>query len=238
MKLALGIILPVALWCAAPAFAQTTTTHAATASHADRVAQAPMEGHDAALEADESDLMAQLAGDLPDGDGAGPELAAGGADVHGGMEGMGMHGRRGPDGPMGGMGRARRDGPGAMRGRWNLMAARLKLTDAQRDRIHGIFEAQERRGIQERADLQLAMLDLRHLMHADDPNAGAIDAQVDKAARLHATLTKQRIASLLEARAVLTPEQRDELKRGPMGDGRRGGRDGDDSDDAPRDDGR
>jgi len=131
----------------------------------------------------------------------------------------------------------RRRGPG-MRGGMAMwgpqLAERLKLTDEQRTRMRDIMDQQRRHAIQSRADLQIARLDLGKLMRADDPDASAIDAQIDKLARLRADLAKSRVASLMEAREVLTPEQRDQLKqmrqhpgmgrgRGPGGPGRPGG---------------
>jgi Spy/CpxP family protein refolding chaperone len=151
----------------------------------------------------------------------------------------------GPGGMRGGMGMHR-----PMRGRgmggWGQgMGAGLQLTDEQRDRMREIRDRQMRRGIEARADLALARLDLRKLMQADRPELTAIDAQIDRVARMRSDLAKSRVASMLEVRDVLTPEQfrrmRDMRARGPMG--RRGGgqgmrqgmRDNDGSDDGPRD---
>ncbi len=99
-----------------------------------------------------------------------------------------------------------------MRGRRGELAAALKLTDAQRAKVADIRERQMRRGIQLRADLALARLDLRKLLRADKPSTTAIDAQIDRMARLRADLTKARIGSLLEMRALLTPEQQKILR--------------------------
>jgi periplasmic protein CpxP/Spy len=135
-------------------------------------------------------------------------------------DGSGMGGMPGGRYGMNGGGR------GGMRGGWGMMASQLDLSDTQRDRIRGIMETQMRRGIQERADLQIATLDLGKLMRADTPNRGAIDSQIDKMGRMRATLSKERIGAMLDARAVLTPEQRDKLKQmrsQGWGGGRHGG---------------
>lgn len=130
----------------------------------------------------------------------------------------------------------RRTGPGGLRalrglgmgrglGRHGGMGrgfAALDLTDAQRERLAAIHERQARRGIQARADLQLARLDLRKLMRAEAPNTAAINAQIDRLARMRADLQKSHVATRLEARAVLTPEQRKQLREaGPGAPGRR-----------------
>jgi Spy/CpxP family protein refolding chaperone len=145
-------------------------------------------------------------------DGSGPHGAAMGAQMlgrRGGMAGR-MHARmRGGRGMMG-------FGPRALEA--------LDLTEAQRDRIADIREAAMKKGIQARADLETAHLDLARLMRADKPDMRAIDAQVDRIATMRASLQKAHIAARLEVRSVLTPEQQEKLKGlrhpGPRGMGR------------------
>lgn len=124
--------------------------------------------------------------------------------------GMGLHGGMGR-GPGRGMGlhRGMGLGPG--------MFARLDLTDAQREKFADLHERQQRKAIQARADMQLARMDLHKLMQADAPSATAINAQIDKVSRLQSDMRKSQVATLLEARALLTPEQQKQLKamRGP-----------------------
>jgi len=98
------------------------------------------------------------------------------------------------------------DGPNP--GRLERMAKELDLTDAQRAKMREMGEKQLRRGIQERADIKIAALDLHQLVRADKPDQKAIDAQVDKLSGIRAQLQKERIATRLEMRSVLTPEQR------------------------------
>ena len=66
------------------------------------------------------------------------------------------------------------------------------------------------------ASVQLAALDLRKMMRADKPDVGTIERQIDKVASLRAALTKNRVTGMLEARALLTPEQLEKL-RSPHG---------------------
>ena len=201
-----SVMLAAAL-CATPVLAQTPTYGSPRGTESR--ASSPAQPDDpAALAGDQADqdLLAQLVGD------DGPLEAPMPGD------GPGMGGMRGGRGGMrGGMG---------MGAHWGMMASQLDLTDTQKEKIRGIMETQMRRGIQERADLQIATLDLGKLMRADTPNRGAIDAQVDKMARMRATLSKERIGAMLDARAVLTPEQRDKLKqmRTQGWGGRHGGR--------------
>ncbi len=135
-------------------------------------------------------------------------------------------------------------GPGAMAfrrgmggGLWGAaLAERLRLSDAQREELRAIRDRQMRHGIQARADLQIARLDLRQLMTNDRLDASALDAQIDRMARMRAELAKSRVASMLEARSVLTPEQRGKLKDlrmhpgPPSGRGRGGNGPGSDED--------
>jgi Spy/CpxP family protein refolding chaperone len=99
------------------------------------------------------------------------------------------------------------------------LARELDLTAEQREKMKAAHERQERKAIQARADIQLARLDLRKLMDADKPDSKAIDAQIDRIAGIRAGLAKSRMATMLEFRATLTPEQQKKLRelreRGP-----------------------
>ena len=94
-----------------------------------------------------------------------------------------------------------------------MRLARLDLSDEQRGRLAAIRDHQQRKAIQARADLAIARLDLRALLRADNPQGTAIDAQIDRLARMRAELAKSRVAAMLEGRSVLTPEQRQQLRR-------------------------
>ena len=122
----------------------------------------------------------------------------------GGM-GMGMH-----HGHMGGPLFNRR-APMGMRAK----LAQLDLTEAQRTKLRDLHEAHARRAIQRRADMQLARMDLHKLLRADKPDAGAVNAQIDKLARMNAEGQKAAFEVRMQARAVLTPEQIKKL-RSPM----------------------
>lgn len=142
------------------------------------------------------------------GHGQGMRMGPGGMG-HGGMGGPGM-GMRGPGGP--GMGRGMRHPA--------MMFAMLDLSDAQKDKMRDIHERAARTQIQARADMQIARMDMAKLMRADNPDQGAINAQIDKMAQIRAGMQKTRAAAMLEARAQLTPDQRKKMKEmhanGPM----------------------
>jgi Spy/CpxP family protein refolding chaperone len=114
--------------------------------------------------------------------------------------------------------------PGA--GRRAHMAAvmqKLDLSPSQRARMREMHERQARRDIEARADLQTAQLDLRQMLRSDRPNRGEVDAQIDKVARLRADRQKEHIATMMEAREILTPEQREKLRDLRAGMGMRDG---------------
>ena len=162
------------------------------------------------FEGDDDDLFATgMRGDHgpgrghggPGGPGCGENCGMG----HGGGRGMGHMGM-GPGGA---------GGPGHMAG----LFAGLDLSDAQREKLRDLHQRQARKGVQARADLELARMDLHELMQADKPDGAAINAQIDKLARLQSEQRKAQVATLLEARSLLTPEQQKQLRerhlRGP-----------------------
>lgn len=104
-----------------------------------------------------------------------------------------------------------------------MRLAQLDLTEDQRTRMRGLHEAAMRKDIQRRADLQLAMLDLRKAMRGDKPEAAAVNAQIDRIAKLRADAMKSRFETRMAARALLTPEQLKKLGERPGRDGGMGG---------------
>jgi len=127
-------------------------------------------------------------------------------------------------------------GPQGDHGRWwnnPKVAARLKLTDEQRKAFDGILLSHREKLIDLRASLAKAELGMEPLMGQDQPNEGAILAQIDKVAQARAELEKANARFLLEIRSKLTPEQwklvqaaRAEHGHGGWEDRERGGHDG------------
>jgi len=136
-----------------------------------------------------------------------------------GMKGCGMKGEMGPV-----MGGGMRCGPGMRGGPMHpgmgpgpMMMRGLDLTPEQHKRMAEVQERQARLAIEAEADTRLAALDLHKLMRAATPDRTKIDAQIEKLAQLRAQLQKSRAATLLEVRALLTPEQLKKCQAGPMG---------------------
>jgi len=84
----------------------------------------------------------------------------------------------------------------------------LQLTDDQKAKLQDVHFRHMKKAISMRAELQLANVDLQRLMGAETPDQRAIDAQIDRIAGMRAGLHKAGVASMFEARAILTPEQR------------------------------
>jgi Spy/CpxP family protein refolding chaperone len=134
--------------------------------------------------------------------------------------GPGMHGR-GP-GMRGGMGRGMDGGMGGgmflgperillMDGSGRL-ADKLDLTGTQKDKLRDIGGDLERKEIRLRADLETAGLDLRDLMKSDSPSASAVDSKIETLTQLRGNMMKAGAKAVLDARKVLTSDQRKKLE--------------------------
>jgi Spy/CpxP family protein refolding chaperone len=210
MKLKWLTLSVAGVLCLAP-LAWTARAQERPTPEPETIAEGPDEGFadlDGMDEMDDLDLL--LAAVVAAEAGPGPGGAMGP-----GPGGMGPGGRRGPGGRMGPGGQ----GPDGLR-------EKLNLTDDQKTKLADIRDRQARRAIPVQGDLRIAALDLRKVMQADKPDQRAIDAQIDKVAGLRASLQKSRVASMLEARSVLTPAQQKLMRehrgmrmRGRMGMG-------------------
>ncbi len=106
-------------------------------------------------------------------------------------------------------------GPGALLLRGDgPLADELKLTGTQRQKLREIGDGLERNAIQARADLQLARLDLASMIREDSPNRSRIESQIDTIAKLRADMMKAAVRARLDARGVLTADQRKQLDEG------------------------
>lgn len=88
----------------------------------------------------------------------------------------------------------------------------LGLTDDQVTRLHEIGINAEKSAVQTRADLELRHIELRELLRADNPDHDAIMNKLDQINALQGKMEKQRVETMLSARAVMTPEQLKKIK--------------------------
>ncbi len=91
----------------------------------------------------------------------------------------------------------------------------LGLTPEQQRKMTDIHERTQRQNIQTEADLKIAHLDMQKLMQAETPDRAKIEAQIDRIAALEAAMKKARVATQLEVRSILTPEQVRGMHEGP-----------------------
>jgi periplasmic protein CpxP/Spy len=104
--------------------------------------------------------------------------------------------------------RAGQDGPKA--GRMMKFAAKLNLTDAQKQQIRDIHRADRERNQQLYADLRTKLRALREAKRSGDANADALKAEIQP---LREQVKAARKATREQVRGVLTPEQRQQLEQ-------------------------
>ena len=151
--------------------------------------------------------------------------------------------RKGPGGP---------GGHGGPKAELNLRmleraAGQIGLEDATLSQIKDRVYESEKKGIDLKAKLELAKLELRRALDGDNPVKADVMKRVAEVGDLETRLRQHQIGLMLDVRALLTPEQRKQLKqirserranrakrgkrgkRGERGErGRRGGRGGPD----------
>lgn len=103
-------------------------------------------------------------------------------------------------------------------------AERLRLDAKTLEQIRTISEATKEQSKELRTNLQQARTTMRELLSAENPDKAAVMKQAEIMGAIKTDLQKQRLATMLEIRALLTPEQRQEWteivkefrsKRGP-----------------------
>ncbi len=88
----------------------------------------------------------------------------------------------------------------------------LVITDDQRKKLEDAAFNFRKSAIQQRAALQVQRLELQRLMEADTPDRAAIDKKVAEISQTQSILLKASINGLMDARAILTKEQRDRIR--------------------------
>jgi Spy/CpxP family protein refolding chaperone len=99
----------------------------------------------------------------------------------------------------------------------------LGLSKDQLEKVHEIFDDQEKSSAQDRADLQTARGDLEKMMRDDEPDRSAIEHQIDKIEQMQVELQKSSAWAMLDARKLLTQQQRKKLDQ-VLAERRGGGR--------------
>ncbi|MEA2414125.1 MAG: periplasmic protein CpxP/Spy [Thermoanaerobaculia bacterium] len=91
------------------------------------------------------------------------------------------------------------------------MAAKLNLTDAQKQQMKDIHTADHERNQQLYADFRAKLQEFRSLKQANDPKADDVKAELNS---MRPQMEAARNASRDAMLSILTPEQRDQLKAG------------------------
>ena len=144
----------------------------------------------------------------PKGDGFGGDCKFGGG-MH---QGCGMH-----DGGGFGWGGGDKPGHGPMQrhafgiNKVLQHADDLKLTDQQVEKLEGMVSQFQVERIDQEATLEKAHVELQDLMRRDAPE-NEIMAAIDKVSKSRADMQKMHYRHFQAAKAVLTPEQIDQLK--------------------------
>lgn len=119
-----------------------------------------------------------------------------------GMPGQGME--MGGEGRMGGRLLAMLDN--------DRIKSALGLTDQQTDRLRHIMVETEKASVKNRAEIEVDGIELRELLRADNSDRDAVMKKVQEISSLHGEMMQQHIAALLDAKAVLTPEQQKKIR--------------------------
>lgn len=88
---------------------------------------------------------------------------------------------------------------------------KLDLTPETREQVEGLLEAAKQEGETLRSDLEAAHEQMRELLEQEEPETDRVLSQADVVGGLQLALRKHRLKTMLEVRALLTPEQREEL---------------------------
>jgi Spy/CpxP family protein refolding chaperone len=99
-------------------------------------------------------------------------------------------------------------------------ANEIKLTEDQRSKIDGILIANQKDMVRKNADREITDIDLGELLKKDDPDPNAVKAQIQKLADIESDIKFTQIKVWMDAKAVLTDDQKATLKKLQMQDER------------------
>ena len=91
-------------------------------------------------------------------------------------------------------------------------AAELGIDDDTLGQIKEIMYTGRRGGVDLRAELERARIDLHELMDQDAPDRSAVMGAIERVGKLHIKMKQHRVGVMLSVRALLTPEQRRGLR--------------------------
>jgi Spy/CpxP family protein refolding chaperone len=101
------------------------------------------------------------------------------------------------------------------------LKARVGITEEESAKIKDSLYEARKQAIQLKAEHQVAELELRKLLDADEPNREAVNQAVEKVGNLQTQLRKVSVNERLAVREILGPEKAGKLRemgRGPVRD--------------------
>ncbi len=147
--------------------------------------------------------------------GAGPRFR--GMHGGGGMMGGGPGRMMGRGGRMGGrMGRGPRGGRSKMVGGIGAilhLADELDLSEGQREELSEIFSSHKKEVIRLKAEIATVKVDLQKLIRQEEPDLGELEVQFTEIAGRQVEIKLAQIRVKIDARNVLTEEQKTALKK-------------------------
>ncbi len=118
--------------------------------------------------------------------------------------------------------------PGGHHGMMLLECAqKIGLEQAQTDKIKSIHLDSRKQIIKLQADLEIAQLELKELMHSDSPVKSKVNRKIDELSQLKAKIHKNEAGAKIDVMSILTTEQKQafkELRMKRMKEARRGHR--------------
>ncbi len=92
------------------------------------------------------------------------------------------------------------------------MAKELGLSDEQTAKLKDMRMKREKQAIEDRAKAEVMELELRGLMSEEEIDLKAVDDKIDKISALKAKMRKDGIHGMVDAKKVLTAEQRKKMR--------------------------
>lgn len=129
-----------------------------------------------------------------------------------GMHGKGMH-------MMGGMQHRGMGMTGAGHPMWRALKG-IGLDEKQKEAIREIKDRLMKDTIRKGADVRIARIELKDILHKDPVDMKAVEAKLKKIESLKTDIHLSRIKAIVEVKAKLTPEQREKFKTNLRSHGR------------------
>ena len=100
--------------------------------------------------------------------------------------------------------------PGSM---LRMLKTELALSESQETQLKGILYQVTKTSIKQRADVQVAEIELQQLLDADPVDMGKVEAKLKEIEGLRTALRLNLIKAHEQAKSILTPEQRQKFER-------------------------